>query len=600
MSKKTEREQLERCLQTRKVTCIDKFNNKEKTYDFRDIAKHPDVAEIAISAFFEARHKIYSLKTFSHYLGCLKRFLNYIDAERKRSPDFNADTIYEIFHYSTFDRYAGWLRKQHLMYRTLVLYVSSLKFFVEYASEHIFNHDIKYRVPNYFSDINISSDANQPYSDKEINHIVSAIIEELACQKDTLEFEYEPKWKGKPEPNVKNDDWYWWCWENVLDCKPLSALELERRGLNSFYRKFVLPMGKNEFYKRAGVYTKFRIKVSDLLSYYFYVMIVTGWNQQVIDDLKIQDVLIKNDSDGNIVEIRGYKNRSDKYISKFYKDDAPIVDILRRVLKITEHLRKNAPVEVKDKLWFVQNCRKHNNHRFSELSTTYTKAVRDFEIKYNLVTDNGELLHIEARRLRPTAAIKKLQQTSGNIHAVQEYLDHGSSITTRGYLDRLECVPSVLRKMKLHSDAYFVHLTGNKVDTNRLKKDLNLSNSQAKSIAGGEFDTLFCRCKDLYNPPPGRKKSEHGACLEMWNCIGCSLPIFFPEDLHKLFSFKDFIKTKLEHEIINFKQYEEIYKPYFVLIEKEIAPKFPKAMVEEMKTKAKQNPYYVWNTEMIK
>ena len=236
-----------------------------------------------------------------------------------------------------------------------------------------------------------------------------------------------------------------WYWENEMGCKTYTTDELKAR-----HPEFLIAIKEHhngiiDFYHSLNEFPW--IDMNYLIPYYLMLLIRTGLNPSTIKNLTI-DCIEKNPFDNNKEHIDWDKFRSfksDKTIPlPNEKDDWP-VNIVKRVIDITQPIRKNNCKQ----LW-ITNTNKYKKTLPVEKSA-FTHAINKFSRKHNFKFD------ISAKEFRPTIAWNEYLRTE-DVNYLQILLAHKTMQTTSDYLRRVND-PVFRVRRAIHQEAMFIGLT---------------------------------------------------------------------------------------------------------------------------------------------
>ena len=431
--------------------------------------------------------------------------------------------------------------------------------------------------------------------------------------------DYQAKWEGKPPPEILTTKWKsfeycWWYFDNkcnsvIMKNKPHAR----KNGHVTFYGGVAnhQPGGLTGFYNKIGAYK--HIRVRDIIPYFLLLQIYTGWNMQPVIDLNIEPdkngnpwCFVANTLDPtNPIGIRSYKNRGKTdpivFNCKLRKTFLPL-QIIQTVIKITDSVRKRVPDNQKKYLWLYDGVSGHGH--MSQLSTV-NEAIDQFADDYKLKEDKrnkdatSTRLNIRNKRIRVTAGLKEYIKSNGDLLKLQLFFNHSSiDTTTNHYFAMFANHPVVLKEIKKNMNAYYAHFEKNQTalsDDEKIlfAKRIGVSVKEVETILTGDWDSMFGTCRNPFNSPYMKKEDKGKMCNRGDRCATCPKVIYFPDDLHKIFSYMNYINEKLEKGLIQLKVYEIKHEPLFNHWKELVVPEFPDEVVNKMMVKAENDPFYV-------
>ena len=404
--------------------------------------------------------------------------------------------------------------------------------------------------------------------------------------------EYKPKYLGKASPIKyltpwKKREYIIWYWENKMDSQYYTQEECRLK-----FREFYTAMREHwgtpaQFFKSRNTWRW--ISASDLAPYYLMLIIRTGLNPSTIQGLTIDCLEVDPlNPDRKFISWKKYRShKSDRTISEeISKNDTWAVSIIERVIKITSTIRTN-----QKELWISNEnpCRTPSAFHAAYFRTG---IKRIFNKRPIFSSNTGNKLDVVAKSFRPTMAWEEYLRTE-DLRYLQTLLGHSKVSTTADYLRRVED-PLFRSRRALHQEAMFIGLTESK---EKAKKYISESDSRliAKDHKNGFYDGILNHCKDpLSGVAKGQAQGEMcDADLEV--CQGCQNLVITPYDIKKYFCYISFHHYLKDVDEISQDEFDKAtaYKKHFW--QSYVLPKYPVALVEEIRQEAKLNPIDVWD-----
>lgn len=404
---------------------------------------------------------------------------------------------------------------------------------------------------------------------------------------------YIPKYLGQPTPIKyltpwKNKEYVIWYWENFMEATAYTDEMLKRK-----YPEFRTAMRENwsgygEFFREMKVW--YWISAYDLAPYYLMLLLRTGLNPSTIQRLTV-DCIKPDPIDPERKYIDWTKYRSSKkgktIPEQESENDTWAISIIERVIKITEKIRQKGQAE----LW-ISNANPQKEPKTFGSGYFHSGVKKIFDRHPIKASGTGDRLWVQAQQIRPTLAWNEYLRTE-DLRYLQSLLGHAAPSTTAEYLRRVED-PLFRSRRAIHQEAMLLGLTeGGSVSEDYLKA--NGSRVIAKDTANGIHDGLLNHCKNPFDAQiPGQRQGEFcDADVEV--CQGCQNLVITPEDIKKYFCFMDFHCYLLNIDEISKEEFERATENKKFFWEEYILPKYPNAVVEEIRTEARISPIPVWD-----
>lgn len=423
------------------------------------------------------------------------------------------------------------------------------------------------------------TDSNVAYSELEMKQIKAALKEELkyvykVFRKDGYKAtgigedprEGKGLWK-----NVDNMRWYF---ENVLNFEPILGTK-ENKKLHKNFVEYAPTTyytgigGLRGIYRQWGVAPL--IDADLIMPLILQIALETGLNAQSILELDIDCFEEKNPISG-VPVLKYYKERStgskelhfnmnddnaNVCLKEFRQEQAKIIQNTIIVVKeLTKKIRKEAPVEIQNKLFILQS---NSRRKFGEIIAPNHKVSSrwygQFVDKYNLKNDLGESLNFNLRRFRSTRATELIYK-GADLHELQYEMGHKSITTTLHYVDKNKLNDKSNKETSTALETIFANKAwAENNDVTYAKKNL-VENNQTI------FKGFLCDCKNPFNPPEDVKKlkdyQEDEVCSRVNMCLFCDNVMIFKKNLPSLWMYKQQIETTMamqDYELPNERYY---------------------------------------------
>ncbi|MBX9996065.1 tyrosine-type recombinase/integrase [Priestia aryabhattai] len=408
------------------------------------------------------------------------------------------------------------------------------------------------------------------YSKKEMESITEALQEELRYSYKVLKKEgYKKTGIGKDPRNLtkmgsaKDDGWgcienFRWYFENVLECAPIIGDVNNKIKHKSFVeyapRKYFQEIGG-----LPGIYKKWGVAPfvdSDvIMPLVTKLALETGLNTSALYNLNI-DCYNGNHPLSGVPYIKYYKLRSggekemhlnpdkknkDIHIKQYRHNQAQVIKkTIEAVIELTKEIRKNAPSDMKQKLFLYQS---DSQARLGRISLISSRSVESWCAKivrrHNLQTDDGQRLIFNLSRFRPTR-VTSLVEKGIDLFELQYEMGHADIRTTLNYIESNHLNFVARRETKKALDNIFLN--------NSWAKEKNLTYATSK-IENENFiyKGLLCDCKNPFNPPKEVKSLKNyvsgQACSRYNMCLFCENVLIFKKHLPLAWVYKRQIET---------------------------------------------------------
>lgn len=261
-----------------------------------------------------------------------------------------------------------------------------------------------------------------------------------------------------------------------------------------------------------------------------------------------------------------------------------IIELIRRVLTLSEKLRADAPSDVSDRVWLYRKqkagrgkVQKGSVTALSEASIAL--AITKLVNKYSLVDADGNALKINISRLRTTFVNKIFELLDGDIVSTAAAAGHSVVVSDKSYLRPSE-----------HSEK------------NWQMMGVALTNELLNNTVGATELTPVGRCSDNKKGEYAPKRNN-ATCMSFMNCVRCRNYVVTGDDLHKLFSF--YWRLLNERSQMNTAVWQKKYSHVTRLIDRDIVEAgiangvFKSEIVERERERARTHPHQFWSHSSI-
>lgn len=501
------------------------------------------------------------------------------------------------------ERYYAWLKNKELSLDSLSKRYGNVKCPIEH---------LKGRHPELISfDLHIprgrernshhSSSSREPYSDLEVKEFEVAAREAVRKSIYRLTKEIEDLLVNGKDPDTVNDGWRskenaLWYVDSKLGRRYISGNEMKKSGHNKLNNCLRL----SEYtYSRREIYSYFYPSVDDLAPLISLLALKTGFNPQVILDLK-RDCLRDSPEKKRIeVNFTKYRNGEKPLVTRQSFPNRSEFDpggIIRSVLKITEPILPFVSEADRNYLWLFL-LTKGNDVGFHRLSSyvTLAQVTNRFSRTSNLTDDDGNSLSLNVSRMRPTRLTKRYK-ASGNLALVSKSARHASKSTTIPYIDNVATrhlhEQTTSEGIQDFYDAVkgrvLIQSPEDEAQIEQAANELAVTAERASGILRGEQDVFVAACKDFYNRPGGKPNTP---CDRPFACFTCKNACWTSSTLPRLIRFKDFVTT--QREFLTAEDWEGKFGHAYRITTEVILPAFPPEVVALAAVAAPSEPFYL-------
>ncbi|AJZ56406.1 MULTISPECIES: hypothetical protein [Burkholderiaceae] len=258
---------------------------------------------------------------------------------------------------------------------------------------------------------------------------------------------------------------------------------------------------------------------------------------------------------------------------------ATVAQLIRRVVDLTADLRREAPADIRDRVWLYRRSR-DSERRVSALTYgTLEEAIKKLVKTYDLRGDNGDPMRVNVSRLRKTFVNRVYEILDGDVVATATAAGNSAVVTMRNYLRSSEETRKNWRFMGI----LFVE----ELLTNTL---------------GASERTPVGRCSDTtageYAP-----KRNGDICQSFLNCLRCRSYAVTGDDLWRLFSF--YFRILRERPRVDKRRWDRHLAHIPRLIERDVVQAglrrklFKPEQVNAARERARLDPHPFWASSTI-
>ncbi|WP_296186567.1 site-specific integrase [Pseudomonas sp. UBA1879] len=341
-----------------------------------------------------------------------------------------------------------------------------------------------------------------------------------------------------------------WIFENKLDCKPLGFESADRddRYQNAFM-KIVANSSTSIFdvYKAWGV--QYQVDGRTVAPYIARLAQITGMNADSLLGLELDDFIERHDlTDRPCLLYWKERSEGEKMLplDLFHAEISWLTTSQGRAVKqvyddvklLTRDVRRNAPVEIKYKLFIYRSSSPRQygviNSFESSGETMLHKTLQKLSQDHGLLDEDGNPLKLTPSRFRPSF-VSELIERGVSPREIQVLLGHKSLSTTMGYLDKLDFNP-MARRM-LNKVLQEMHQ-----DTLDEAPKLIPTKTIESAPQGTPLQSGLATCMNVFDPPDFIKAlagyDPSKPCSLFNKCLSCSNSIITVSHLPDLFALR--------------------------------------------------------------
>jgi len=284
------------------------------------------------------------------------------------------------------------------------------------------------------------------------------------------------------------------------------------------------------------------------------------------------------------VAVRADDNETELAVQSMPTVRPSVGRLIRRVIELSERLIKEAPAELRNRVWLYRTRALNGELRASgDISAlnpgTLERSIKLLVKRYELVDTDGKPLRITVSRLRKTFVNRIYEILGGDI--VETAAAAGDTVRVTD-VDYLRPGESAQKNWKFMGMALVTEL---------LTKTL-----------GATERTPIGRCTDLENGQFAPKKDRE-PCMSFLDCLRCRNYVVTAEDLHRLFSF--YWRLFSERARMSPKKWHRQFAHIVRLIDRDVIEAgiakgvFKRDAVDKERERARVSPHPFWQSETI-
>lgn len=301
---------------------------------------------------------------------------------------------------------------------------------------------------------------------------------------------------------------------------------------------------------------------------------------------------------GNATSIQAY--RYSKVVEDLISVPMDVVTLFHEIDKMTAPLVREAPAEMKDRLWLYRISRNKGAGTVTVLDN-YLYLAKSIVARHGLTDIDGKPLKLNISRLRTTFTMRMWKKTGGDPLRTAKLAGNVPTVTDRHYLAPTPEMEANHRRLGHVMHADLSGALDNPDALAALSREVGVPPEQLVNIVSGKNNTGVGRCRD---PLHGAMAPDDGNLCENWlACFRCPDQVVMESDMYRLYSFY-YLLLKEKH-FLQQERWEEIYGPIIHCIDNEIVapnlrslknPKgcFDPLSVKREKERAERDPHPMW------
>lgn len=240
--------------------------------------------------------------------------------------------------------------------------------------------------------------------------------------------------------------------------------------------------------------------------------------------------------------------------------------LCQHVVQLTETASKMAVgTSLEGFLWVYESegaARGMSTQSLSSIASSFTA-------KHQLLRDDGTRLKMSSQLFRNTKFNRVWRASRGDLLA-----------TARSGSNTVQTAQRYLA------------VTPEMVDEHRIAGEVLVETLEGKFT---REHTPHSGCKDVFNGELAPK--DGSVCIDFLSCFRCKSQVVIQDDLYKLFSFYWAVFSQRSH--IGHDRWVELFRWITRVIDRDIAPKFDRKIVEREKARARKEPHAMWRSPSV-
>lgn len=254
-----------------------------------------------------------------------------------------------------------------------------------------------------------------------------------------------------------------------------------------------------------------------------------------------------------------------------------VLQLIRRAISLTESFRRDAPAELKDRVWLY---RTRSSGEITALSGVMLgQAITNLVKNYGLVDRDGNQLVVNVSRLRKTFINRIYELLDGDVGATAIAAGNTPRVTAQHYLRPSE---DAKRNWRFMGEILVQELLTKKL--------------------GSTSRTPLGNCTD---PRSGEYAPKRGnqVCTSFLNCLRCRNYVVTGDDLWRLFSF--YFRVLREQPKVDHRRWRQQMAHIPRLIERDVIAAglkrgvLKKSQVDAARARARADPHPFWASDSI-
>lgn len=258
-----------------------------------------------------------------------------------------------------------------------------------------------------------------------------------------------------------------------------------------------------------------------------------------------------------------------------------VAELIRRVIKLSEPLRRDAPEGIRDLLWMFAGAAMGPNFGVPTVLNDRTLfwVIRALVTKYMLTNSDGKPLVVTVSRLRKTFVNRMYDILEGDLAATAKASGNSPHVVKVHYLRPGQ---DAEKNWKFLGEALVYELLSNTI--------------------GATERTPVARCSDTKNGDYAPKR-DGATCMSFLNCVRCRNFVITGDDLYRLFSF--YWRLLRERSRMDGRRWKRQLSHIVRLIERDVIEAglkkrvFTVNSVDEARERARTSPHPFWSSDTI-
>lgn len=260
-----------------------------------------------------------------------------------------------------------------------------------------------------------------------------------------------------------------------------------------------------------------------------------------------------------------------------------VVDLIKRVITLSDQLRPEAPDEIRNSVWLYRmQTPGRGTGTIGAVSAltegTLAKAIKELVRNYDLVNADGGPMEINVSRLRKSFINRVYEILDGDVAATAAAAGNTANVVGINYLRPSENAATNWRFM-----------------------GLTLTSELLTGTLGKTERTPVARCSDAKSGEYAPKRNDL-ICTSFLNCLRCRNLVVTADDLYKLFSF--YWRVLKERSRMDPRRWKRQMAHIVRLIDRDVIEAgvangvFKQSTVDQERSRALNDPHPFWRTDV--